>query len=291
MTRWWLGWAVGCVDGLPDDVREAWLADALVDDNRIWLSRDTSLLATKYREDANPYDFLRGTTTVFYRDLERAGSNRVPTAFLRRPDAAAMLIVGDPHPENIGTLLPGDGPGPVNDTLLLEVNDFDAAGFGPYLLNVRRALLGLAVLLQQAGCDADCREPVLEAEVEGWFNELAAIDVGLPTFAAEVVEGDDKVLDLLLDDVLDNGLDRALLGLGHGPDRERPPVPDRQGPRRRRRRDPPGDRRRTCPGPPPPRCLSRTRRLPGPRHRPSVRHRDRVPAGGPVRGGLGWQTS
>lgn len=204
---WWLGAWLGCVDLGSDAGRTAWLTDALVDDNRPWLSRDPTLLGTKYEEmSEDPYDFMRGTTSVFYRDLERAGSDRAPTVFLRRPAAALMLIVGDPHPENVGTLLPDDPvPPDAAPELLLEINDFDAAGFGPYLLDVRRALLGLATLLDGAGCGADCREPILEAEVEGWFDEISAIDAGEPTFSAALVEGGDPVLDLLVRPALAEG--------------------------------------------------------------------------------------
>jgi uncharacterized protein (DUF2252 family) len=204
-----------CGGGSWEEARSAWLVDALVDDNLVWLSREPGLLATKYDVmAADPYDFMRGTAGVFYRDLERAGSERGSTAFVRDPLAASVLIVGDPHPENVGSHLPGperqepaEGPPP----LVLEFNDFDAAGFGPYVMDVRRALLGMAALLEQAGCARGCRELILQGEVEAYLSELEALAGGTSTFSPVAVPGQDVVLDTLLEDVLPEGQAREAL--------------------------------------------------------------------------------
>lgn len=204
----------GCVLGesTPEALRSAWLVDALVDANQVWLSRDPSLLAAKYEVMAeDPYDWVRGTADVFLRDLARPGADRAETTFGHEPGAVSMLLVGDPHPENFGTFLPGEGPGPTDGVpvLRIEANDFDAAGYGPYLVDVRRALLGLAVLVEPV---CDCRDEVVAAWVHGWIDELEAIDAGAPTLGAATVPGrSGQVVDRLLVDVLDEGIRREQL--------------------------------------------------------------------------------
>ncbi|MEZ4321685.1 MAG: DUF2252 family protein [Myxococcota bacterium] len=144
----------GCAP-LPDD-RQAFLVDQLVLDNLRWMSRDPGLLRAKYRRmAADPYDFMRATATVGLVDWTRPGGDRDPTDFLTIRGTESVLLAGDPHPENVGVHRPS------GDTLLLEVNDLDGAGFGPYLWDVRRGMLGLAVLLDEAGCRGACAETAL----------------------------------------------------------------------------------------------------------------------------------
>lgn len=206
----WLAILAGCGGGTWNEVRTAWLVDALVEDNRVWLSRDHELLAGKYRVmAADPYDFMRGTASVFYRDLELSGSSRSETAFVSSIEAASVLLVGDPHPENVGTMRPGPDPGePVDQgaVLLFEHNDFDAAGFGPYLLDVRRAQLGLSLLLSSAGCSVSCRERVQRAWLGAWLDGIGGAD----TSSAAIV-GRSPLLDELIEQVLSEGPAGALL--------------------------------------------------------------------------------
>ncbi|MFT5456967.1 MAG: hypothetical protein ACI9K2_003457 [Myxococcota bacterium] len=171
--------ALACSQADPAPGRQAWLVDALVDDNRIWLSRDGELLAAKYRKmAADPYDYMRGTQGVFLADLARAGTERVGTSFVTVPEAGAVLLVGDPHPENIGLFLPGEGPGPGLGepspvVFVLEPNDLDGAAFGPWVLDLRRAALGLAVLADALdGCGVGCRHAAIEALAEGYTDGI-----------------------------------------------------------------------------------------------------------------------
>lgn len=210
--------AAGCAGADADAVRAAWLVDVVHQDNLVWRSRDPALLAEKYeRMAADPYDWMRGSATVFLRDLERAGTDRLETAFVGGKETAEVAIVGDPHPENLGLFAVGLDEAPAEPALLLEVADLDGAGFGPYLVDVRRALLGMATLLDGAGCDRDCREPVLEAEAEAWAEELDAIDEGDPPFVAGVPAGSNGgalglVIERARDRVVERGEARIVYG-------------------------------------------------------------------------------
>lgn len=210
----------GCGPSDADALRTAWLVDVLYDDNRVWLSRDLALLEAKYATmAADPYDYMRGASAVFLADLGRTDPGRAPTELLTVRDASSILLAVDPHPENIGTLLPVDGPGPETvDTalshpvpLLVEVDDVDGAAFGPYLVDTRRAVLGLAVAIAPM-CDQTCRAPILTAWAEAYADEIQAAADGAPTFvAAPALHAGDAVLDRLLVDALEEGADRELL--------------------------------------------------------------------------------
>lgn len=192
----------GCLATADDGaVRQAWLVEALGDDNRVWLSRDPSLLATKYAKMADdPYDYLRGTAGVALRDQGRPGADRRVTAFLTVPEAAEVLLAGDPHPENVGVLRPGP--------LVLEVNDFDGSVFGPYLFDLRRLTLGLAWLADEGGLPPAQTDAVVDAAVRAYVQTLSE---QVPWGSGLVPGREDPVTDALLVDVIEEGEGRERL--------------------------------------------------------------------------------
>src|SRR5262245_52698646 len=106
--------------------REQRILDLLADDNYEQALRDPELVAMKLRKmQRGPYEWLRGTAAVFWRDLTDPGTARATTAF-GSPASARVLLVADPHVENVGTFRASDG------TMFVDWNDFDATGYGPY---------------------------------------------------------------------------------------------------------------------------------------------------------------
>jgi uncharacterized protein (DUF2252 family) len=85
-------------------------------------------LADKYAKmAADRYDFYRGSAPLFYADVATLG-DRVATSFVDDPETAAIVLFGDPHPENLGTSSAG---GVTPAALGLEVTDLDASRYGP----------------------------------------------------------------------------------------------------------------------------------------------------------------
>ncbi|MCB9795469.1 MAG: DUF2252 family protein [Alphaproteobacteria bacterium] len=184
-----------------EEARRAWLVDALVQDNLTWMSRDEALLANKYATmAADPYDFMRGTAGVFFQDLSRPGTARTPTGLLSATGVAELLLVGDPHPENLGSFRVGPGPGPTladpfdvrGEGVVFDFNDLDGSHYGPYLLDLRRAAVGLSILAAPLeGCEADCVDRIVEALALAYAEEIAApgsVDV-LAEAARQGVDG------------------------------------------------------------------------------------------------------
>ncbi len=213
-----------CAAVSPEQARMAFLRDILARDNAIWMSRDTTLLAGKYRKMAgDPFDFVRGTAALYYADVAEPDPTRAQTAFLTVPEAGGVLLAGDPHVENFDTTLPGVEPAlssadaaPVTTDLNIEVVDLDGASFGPYLLDVRRGALGLAAMTSELdGCDQACADEVIAAYSAGYVDEIGHIAAGSPSSTACPATGDGldgTIVDDLCKTAVKDGTEAAVLG-------------------------------------------------------------------------------
>jgi len=164
----WLAALAGCaVDG--EVARAAWLQDTLVRDNQVFLDREPELAGGKLAKmAARPYDYFRGSASQFGRDFSETGSpGHWPTRYLDR-DTWDVALVGDPHPENIGTFLGRDA------LVRVEFNDFDAAIHGPWVSDVRRLALGFALACRQvrASQAADAIEAIAQADCAAWSSAV-----------------------------------------------------------------------------------------------------------------------
>lgn len=167
--------STGC--DAPEDGRRSWLQSTLVEDNRALLEREPALTADKFRKMASrPYFWFRGTMAVYLADVGRPGPGFRPSRFTSQ-QSSGVLLVGDPHPENLGTFRLADG------TMVLEYNDFDASVHGPFTYDVRRLGLGFAAALYEAG-RPETVEAVVEAVARGYRAEIEALAAGeAPTVA------------------------------------------------------------------------------------------------------------
>lgn len=163
--------SLGCETG-ADDARVTWLQSTLIDDNRILLERAPEGVADKFRKMASrPYYYFRGNMRIFIGDTTRPGPGFLPTRFASGP-ASRVLLVGDPHPENLGTYRPTAG------VFVFEYNDFDSAMYGPFHQDVRRLALGFAVALREAGLEPEALRPAVEAVAAGYVAEIDALRAG-----------------------------------------------------------------------------------------------------------------
>lgn len=183
----WLALA-GCAPMEAEAAREAWLLDQVVSANRAWLDREPARVGDKFERMAgDPWDYLRGSTSIWYADLARPDAERPPTQFLTLAAANDVLVVGDAHVENLATVLRGAEPDLAEADpaapLPLEWVDLDAAGFGPWTLDVRRAAMALALF---GGREVD--EPTAlagaTAVVRGYAGEVVRQAAGLPPWDA-----------------------------------------------------------------------------------------------------------
>lgn len=157
---------VGCAAPLPSE-REQRVIDTLADDNYVWANREPELVRLKLKKmQRGPYEWLRGTNTLYWRDLTEPGAARISTAFGDEA-SSRVLLVGDPHPENVGTFRAADG------TMIVDWNDLDAAGYGPFTADVRRLAIGMLVAAERVD-DAE----LAAAVVTGYTVQLAALASG-----------------------------------------------------------------------------------------------------------------
>ncbi len=120
------------------------------------LATRPELLAGKlHRMAEGPFEFYRGSLALYARDFadpaQPIGQSRFPPR--------TVPAIGDPHPENFGTLRASDG------SVALEPNDFDVAARRPYLFDVRRLVVGmvLAARTSNAGHGDDRRDAAAAA--------------------------------------------------------------------------------------------------------------------------------
>lgn len=175
------------------DARTAWLHEAFYVQDATWVSRPE--LALKYDAmQQDPYDYLRGSAGVWYADLARPHAGREPTTLVADAREGAVLLFGDPHPENLSTCRAGDA-GSREQTV--EFVDLDGATYGPWPVDLRRAALGLAMLVPP---DCACDEVIVEGLVRGYEDGLAG---------RAIVYG--RILDDLLVDAVEEGTLREKL--------------------------------------------------------------------------------
>lgn len=173
--------------------RDAFVIDVLAEDNYIYALRDPQLVAMKLAKmQRSPYEWLRGTPSVFWRDLTSIGADRPATAF-GDPASSRVLLVGDPHPENLGTFRAPDG------TMFVDWNDFDSAGYGPYGGDVRR--LASAVIV--AGGDPSIGDEIARRVAGGYAGQIRELAAG--QVPAPVGTGAAPYLDKTLAKALANG--------------------------------------------------------------------------------------
>jgi len=139
------------------------LCHALLEHERTALERDPELVAEKFARMARtPFAFFRGTSW-----FSRETSHRFTT-----PASSQIAVLGDPHPENVGTFANAQGE------LVLEFNDFDLAHYGSYLDDVTRFAEGLWIVAAMANLERRQRVALVEAMVNGYVAEVQALSRG-----------------------------------------------------------------------------------------------------------------
>lgn len=151
--------------------RDSVVHEALARDNRDLALRDGREVAARFSRMAeSPFDFFRGSIGLWARDVSTAGlATNVDSAFVDGV-AGGVLLVGDPHPENLGTSC--------NEGFLgFGFNDFDVARFGPAVLDVRRLALGFEVAFDTVDGlnDGDLVDDVVDGYIDGITGEALVV--------------------------------------------------------------------------------------------------------------------
>lgn len=142
------------------------LRQALIAQHKAELERNAGAVGEKLRRMARGnFAFFRGSLGLH---------PAAPSAFSA---AAPVAVFGDPHPENVGTFaLAGD-------ETIVDFNDFDQAGFGAFVEDLRRLCLGLYLAGDAADVPKKHRARFVEAAVNGYLAELRGLERGEPPVA------------------------------------------------------------------------------------------------------------
>jgi hypothetical protein len=156
----------GAVRAEPD--RAEWLRKELLARNRDLLARDPGAVAQKLERMAHTkFAYLRGAVGLLPSE---------PSRFVT-PAAARIALSGDPHPENIGVVRTPRGE------RVIELNDFDLAGYGPYVEDVRRLALSLWILADMGDVGKKHRGRIVESMLDGYVEEIQGLQRGQPPVA------------------------------------------------------------------------------------------------------------
>lgn len=157
-----------------DDTRAAWLVNGLTEDNQALATRAAGepspfreLVLGKYKKmSLSAYAFFRGTNAQFMRDV---GEGEAVLELPLEAAAQGVWLIGDPHPENLGSYQNASGE------LTVDYNDFDAAMFGPFYLDLWRMLQGfwLIAKLNPAVYDAASTQALLAKAASAYRAEIA----------------------------------------------------------------------------------------------------------------------
>ena len=161
----------GCTAARSGLSRPEWLRQELLSRHAELLARDAPAVARKLeRMSRTSFDYFRGSADLTARE---------PSRFLT-PAASQVAVIGDPHPENIGTFLTPRGEA------VVDFNDFDLAGHGGYVHDLRRLALGLWLLADMADLSKKQRLRLVESAVEGYVAEIKALAGGARPIALRV---------------------------------------------------------------------------------------------------------
>lgn len=160
---------------------------------------------------ADPYSFLRGTVPLYLHDFRNNRDGIGTSAFAS--DTPLVLSLGDAHVENFGVLL-AEGGAPA-----LEPNDFDGADRAPYLFDVRRLAVTMAVVARLSNDDdPDARVAATAAARDLAFEAARSYAASIHGFAAGAPRepvadpGGSVILEDLFERSLEDAQDRAELG-------------------------------------------------------------------------------
>lgn len=172
MPRLALALALACACDAPGAARAQWLQTTLVLDNQVFLDTAPALARGKFAKMSRaPHEFLRGAIGQWARDVGAPGGAGYLASAYDGALVGDLALVGDPHLENLGTYRDAEG------RLVVDFNDFDAAGYGPYHFDLRRLALSAHVALDQLG-RPELAAPAARALARAYALEVARLAEG-----------------------------------------------------------------------------------------------------------------
>jgi len=143
------------------DGRQTKIVAVLVDTFSELMVADPEAFRQKFRKmAAGPFAFYRGSTPLFYADMERQEDRWADERTSR------IWIQGDLHAENFGTYMAGDG------VFVFDVNDFDEAYLGHFTWDIKRMVASVALLAwMKAISDTDIAS-LIETYVKAYVEQV-----------------------------------------------------------------------------------------------------------------------
>lgn len=164
---------LGSSCGVPQDSRQRLIISTLLGADEAILQSRPNLVANKYAIMAtSPFHFYRGSMAMFLRDTSDPSQPVSYSDFAI--NVPLVRSIGDVHPENIGILLAAD------QSLALEPVDFDMADDYPYLWELRRLAVSLALYARAADIGGGDDASIAATAAAAYAKSMQAFMHGQP---------------------------------------------------------------------------------------------------------------
>jgi uncharacterized protein (DUF2252 family) len=142
------------------------IVEALTEAFTTLMAADPVAFRSKFRTMArDPFSFLRGTSCLYYADLNSDGAFAgIDDAWTTVTGARRIWIQGDLHAENFGTYLDAGG------RLVFDVNDFDEAYLGHWTWDLLRFCSSLALLCWQKALPDEAIDDLIMRYVRAYVD-------------------------------------------------------------------------------------------------------------------------
>ncbi|MFN6469023.1 MAG: DUF2252 domain-containing protein [Nostoc sp. SerVER01] len=143
--------------------RSTWVENEIYQYNHPFASQLPQELTTKMQKmTASPFAFYRGTTHIFYRDMQT-----LPGSGFVNSSISAIWLEGDMHMQNLG------GMRDSNDNNVFDSTDFDEGYLGPYVWDLRRMAVSILLAAKENGFSSGDAQDIVRNFLDAYLNKMS----------------------------------------------------------------------------------------------------------------------
>ncbi len=143
--------------------RSSWVENEIYQYNHPFASQLPQELATKMQKmTVSPFAFYRGTTHIFYRDMQT-----LPSSKFVNSSTSAIWLEGDMHMQNLGGMKDSNGNN------VFDTNDFDEGYLGSYVWDLRRMAVSILLAAKQNGLSSSDAQDVVRNFLDTYLNKMS----------------------------------------------------------------------------------------------------------------------
>ncbi|WP_242055134.1 DUF2252 family protein [Nostoc flagelliforme] len=144
-------------------LRSTWVEDEIYQYNHPFAAQLPQELATKMQKmKASPFAFYRGTSHIFYRDMQT-----LPSSGFVNSSTSAIWLEGDMHLQNLG------GMRDSNDNNVFDITDCDEGYLGPYVWDLQRMAVSILLAAKENGLSSSDAQDIVRNFLDAYLNKMS----------------------------------------------------------------------------------------------------------------------